>query len=162
MNAQLNERRELAVEVLRLAKDRLLVSSPFLAPAASLLPLFPPPMRFRRCRVLMRRFSTSTPTVCWLALPQRMKRPCMTTCIRCFIACSCTPSPTLGKTGHVGTWPDDIAAECVAVELCGPRPGDTSARRGVCSQAHLRRLAAGPADCGIGVQAAENRPFCGR
>ena len=43
MNAQLSERQELAVEVLRLAKDRLLVSSPFLAPAASLLPFVPSP-----------------------------------------------------------------------------------------------------------------------
>lgn len=43
MNAQLSERQKLAVEVLRLAKDRLLVSSPFLAPAASLLPFVPSP-----------------------------------------------------------------------------------------------------------------------
>ena len=159
MNAQLSERQELAVEVLRLAKDRLLVSSPFLAPAASLLPFVPSPDALSPLSGTDAKafyFNADHVLACFAATHEAPVHDYVHTLLHCLFL---HPFANPGQNQARWDLACDIAAECIAVELCGPRPGGYGQQHGVCSRAHLRRLAAGPADCGIDVRAAENRPF---
>ena len=137
MNAQLSERQKLAVEVLQLAKDRLLVSSPFLAPAASLLPFVPSPdalspLSGTDAKVFY--FNADHVLACFAATHEAPVHDYVHTLLHCLFL---HPFANPGQNQARWDLACDIAAECVAVELCGPRPGDTSdgaeyARRRIC------------------------------
>lgn len=137
MNAQLSERQKLAVEVLRLAKDRLLVSSPFLAPAASLLPFAPSPdalspLSGTDAKVFY--FNADHVLACFAATHEAPVHDYVHTLLHCLFL---HPFTNPGQNQARWDLACDIAAECIAVELCGPRPGDTSdgaeyARRRIC------------------------------
>lgn len=137
MNAQLSERQKLAVEVLQLAKDRLLVSSPFLAPAASLLPFVPSPdelslLSGTDAKVFY--FNADHVLACFAATHEAPAHDYVHTLLHCLFL---HPFANPGQNQARWDLACDIAAECIAVELCGPRPGDTSdgaeyARRRIC------------------------------
>lgn len=137
MNAQLSERQKLAVEVLQLAKDRLLVSSPFLAPAASLLPFVPSPdalspLSGTDAKVFY--FNADHVLACFAATHEAPVHDYVHTLLHCLFL---HPFANPGQNQARWDLACDIAAECIAVELCGPRPGDTSdgaeyARRRIC------------------------------
>lgn len=137
MNAQLSERQKLAVEVLQLAKDRLLVSSPFLAPAASLLPFVPSPdalspLSGTDAKVFY--FNADHVLACFAATHEAPVHDYVHTLLHCLFL---HPFANPGQNQTRWDLACDIAAECIAVELCGPRPGDTSdgaeyARRRIC------------------------------
>lgn len=137
MNAQLSERQELAVEVLRLAKDRLLVSSPFLAPAASLLPFVPSPDALSPLSGTDAKafyFNADHVLACFAATHEAPVHDYVHTLLHCLFL---HPFANPGQNRARWDLACDIAAECIAVELCGPRPGDTSdgaeyARRRIC------------------------------
>lgn len=125
MNAQLSERQELAVEVLRLAKDRLLVSSPFLAPAASLLPFVPSPDALSPLSGTDAKafyFNADHVLACFAATHEAPVHDYVHTLLHCLFL---HPFANPGQNRARWDLACDIAAECVAVELCGPRPGDT-------------------------------------
>lgn len=125
MNAQLSERQKLAVEVLRLAKDRLLVSSPFLAPAASLLPFVPSPNTLSPLSGTDAKafyFNADHVLACFAATHEAPVHDYVHTLLHClFLHLFANPGQNRARWDLAC----DIAAECVAVELCGPRPGDT-------------------------------------
>ena len=137
MNAQLSERQELAVEVLRLAKDRLLVSSPFLAPAASLLPFAPSPdalspLSGTDAKVFS--FNADCVLADFAATHEAPVHYYVHTLLHCLFL---HPFANPGQNQARWDLACDIAAECIAIELFGPRPGDTSdgaeyARRRIC------------------------------
>lgn len=137
MNVQLSERQELAVEVLRLAKDRLLVSSPFLAPAASLLPFVPSPNTLSPLSGTDAKafyFNADHVLACFAATHEAPVHDYVHTLLHCLFL---HPFANSGQNQARWDLACDIAAECIAVELCGPRPGDTSdgakyARRRIC------------------------------
>lgn len=125
MNAQLSERQELAVEVLRLAKDRLLVSSPFLAPAASLLPFVPSPdalspLSGTDAKVFY--FNADHVLACFAATHEAPVHDYVHTLLHCLFL---HPFANPGQNQAHWDLACDIAAECIAAELCGPRPGNT-------------------------------------
>ena len=125
MNAQLSERQELAVEVLRLAKDRLLVSSPFLAPATSLLPFVPSPdvlspLSGTDAKAFY--FNADHVLACFAATHEAPVHDYVHTLLHCLFL---HPFANPGQNQARWDLACDIAAECIAIELCGPRPGDT-------------------------------------
>lgn len=125
MNAQLSERQKLAVEVLQLAKDRLLVSSPFLAPAASLLPFVPSPdalspLSGTDAKVFY--FNADHVLACFAATHEAPVHDYVHTLLHCLFL---HPFANPGQNQARWDLACDIAAECIAIELCGPRPGDT-------------------------------------
>lgn len=125
MNAQLSERQELAVEVLRLAKDRLLVSSPFLAPATSLLPFVPSPNTLSPLSGTDAKafyFNADHVLACFAATHEAPVHDYVHTLLHCLFL---HPFANPGQNQARWDLACDIAAECIAVELCGPRPGDT-------------------------------------
>lgn len=138
MNAQLSERQKLAVEVLRLAKDRLLVSSPFLAPAASLLPFVPSPDALSPLSGTDAKafyFNADHVLACFAATHEAPMHDYVHTLLHCLFL---HPFANPGQNRARWDLACDIAAECVVVELCGPRPGDTGssmeyARGRICS-----------------------------
>lgn len=126
MNAQLSERQELAVEVLRLAKDRLLVSSPFLAPAASLLPFAPSPDAVSPLSGTDAKafyFNADHVLACFAATREAPVRDYVHTLLHCLFL---HPFASPGQNRARWDLACDIAAECIAAELCGPRPGDAN------------------------------------
>lgn len=137
MNAQLSERQELAVEVLRLAKDRLLVSCPFLAPAASLLPFIPSPDAISPLSGTDAKafyFNADYVLACFAATREAPVHDYVHTLLHCLFL---HPFANPGQNRARWDLACDITAECIAVELCGPRPRDTGssmeyARRRIC------------------------------
>lgn len=126
MNAQLSERQELAVEVLRLAKDRLLVSSPFLAPAASLLPFVPSPDTLSPLSGTDAKafyFNADHVLACFAATREAPVHDYVHTLLHCLFL---HPFANPGQNRARWDLACDIAAECIAAELCGPRPGDAN------------------------------------
>ena len=124
MNAQLSERQELAVEVLRLAKDRLLVSCPFLAPAASLLPFVPSPDALSPLSGTDAKafyFNADYVLACFAATHEAPAHDYVHTLLHCLFL---HPFANPGQNRARWDLACDIAAECIAAELCGPRPGD--------------------------------------
>lgn len=124
MNAQLSERQELAVEVLRLAKDRLLVSNPFLAPAASLLPFVPSPdalFPLSGTDAKAFYFNADYALACFAATQEVPVHDYAHTLLHCLFL---HPFANPGQNRARWDLACDIAAECIAAELCGPRPGD--------------------------------------
>lgn len=124
MNAQLSERQELAVEVLQLAKDRLLVSCPFLAPAASLLPFVPSPdalcpLSGTDAKAFY--FNADHVLACFAATREAPVHDYVHTLLHCLFL---HPFANPGQNRARWDLACDIAAECIAAELCGPRPGD--------------------------------------
>ena len=124
MNAQLSERQELAVEVLRLAKDRLLVLNPFLAPAASLLPFVPspdaiPPLSGTDAKAFY--FNADYVLACFAATREVPVHDYAHTLLHCLFL---HPFANPGQNRARWDLACDIAAECIVAELCGPRPGD--------------------------------------
>ena len=126
MNAQLSERQELAVEVLRLAKDRLLVSCPFLAPAASLLPFVPSPDALSPLSGTDAKafyFNADHVLACFAATREAPVHDYAHTLLHCLFL---HPFANPGQNRARWDLACDIAAECIAAELCGPRPGDAN------------------------------------
>ena len=126
MNAQLSERQELAVEVLRLAKDRLLVSCPFLAPAASLLPFVPSPDALSPLSGTDAKafyFNADHVLACFAATREAPVHNYAHTLLHCLFL---HPFANPGQNRARWDLACDIAAECIAAELCGPRPGDAN------------------------------------
>ena len=124
MNAQLSERQELAVEVLRLAKDRLLVLNPFLAPAASLLPFVPSPDALSPLSGTDAKafyFNADHVLACFAATHEAPVHDYAHTLLHCLFL---HPFANPGQNRARWDLACDIAAECIATELCGPRPGD--------------------------------------
>ena len=124
MNAQLSERQKLAVEVLRLAKDRLLVSSPFLAPAASLLPFVPSPDALSPLSGTDAKafyFNADHVLACFAATREAPVHDYVHTLLHCLFL---HPFANPGQNRARWDLACDIAAECIVAELCGPRPGD--------------------------------------
>ena len=124
MNARLSERQELAVEVLRLAKDRLLVSCPFLAPAASLLPFAPSPDALSLLSGTDAKafyFNADHVLACFAATREAPVHNYVHTLLHCLFL---HPFANPGQNRARWDLACDIAAECVVAELCGPRPGD--------------------------------------
>lgn len=124
MNAQLSERQELAAEVLRLAKDRLLVSSPFLAPAASLLPFVPSPdalcpLSGTDAKAFY--FNADHVLACFAATCEAPMHDYVHTLLHCLFL---HPFANPGQNRARWDLACDIAAECIAADLCGSRPGD--------------------------------------
>ena len=122
MNAQLSERQELAVEVLRLAKDRLLVSSPFLAPAASLLPFVPSPDALSPLSGTDAKafyFNADHVLACFAATREAPVHDYVHTLLHCLFL---HPFANPGQNQARWDLACDIAAECIAAELCGPEP----------------------------------------
>ena len=135
MSAQLSERQKLAVEVLRLAKDRLLVSSPFLAPAASLLPFVPSPNTLSSLSGTDAKafyFNADHVLACFAATREAPVHDYVHTLLHCLLL---HPFANPGQNQARWDLACDIAAECIAVELCCPRPGDTgSSMEYVCAR----------------------------
>lgn len=135
MSAQLSERQKLAVEVLRLAKDRLLVSSPFLAPAASLLPFVPSPNTLSSLSGADAKafyFNADHVLACFAATREAPVHDYVHTLLHCLLL---HPFANPGQNQARWDLACDIAAECIAVELCCPRPGDTgSSMEYVCAR----------------------------
>lgn len=126
MNAQLSERQELAVEVLRLAKDRLLVSYPFLAPAASLLPFVPSPDTLSPLSGTDAKafyFNADHVLACFAATREAPVHDYVHTLLHCLFL---HPFANPGQNRARWDLACDIAAECIAAELCGPRPGNAN------------------------------------
>lgn len=126
MNAQLSERQKLAVEVLRLAKDRLLVSSPFLAPAASLLPFVPSPDALSPLSGTDAKafyFNADHVLACFAVTREAPAHDFVHTLLHCLFL---HPFANPGQNRACWDLACDIAAECIAAELCGPRPGDAN------------------------------------
>lgn len=126
MSAQLSERQKLAVEVLRLAKDRLLVSSPFLAPAASLLPFVPSPDTLSPLSGTDAKafyFNADHVLACFAATHEAPVHDYVHTLLHCLFL---HPFANPGQNRARWDLACDIAAECIAAELCGPRPGDAN------------------------------------
>lgn len=124
MNARLSERQELAVEVLRLAKDRLLVSCPFLAPAASLLPFVPSPDALSLLSGTDAKafyFNADHVLACFAATREAPVHDYAHTLLHCLFL---HPFANPGQNRARWDLACDIAAECIVAELCGPRPGD--------------------------------------
>lgn len=124
MNAQLSERQELAVEVLQLAKDRLLVSCPFLAPAASLLPFAPSPDALSPLSGTDAKafyFNADHVLACFAATREAPVHDYVHTLLHCLFL---HPFANPGQNRARWDLACDIAAECIVAELCGPRPGD--------------------------------------
>lgn len=124
MNAQLSERQELAVEVLQLAKDRLLVSCPFLAPATSLLPFVPSPdalFPLSGTNAKAFYFNAYRVLACFAATQEAPVHDYAHTLLHCLFL---HPFANPGQNRARWDLACDIAAECIATELCGPRPGD--------------------------------------
>ena len=124
MHAQLSERQELAVEVLRLAKDRLLVSNPFLAPAASLLPFVPSPnalspLSGTDAKVFY--FNADRVLACFAAAHEAPVHDYVHTLLHCLFL---HPFANPGQNRARWDLACDIAAECITTELCGPRAGN--------------------------------------
>lgn len=125
MSAQLSERQKLAVEVLWLAKDGLLVSSPFLAPATSLLPFVPSPNTLSPLSGTDAKafyFNADHVLACFAATHEAPVHDYVHTLLHCLFL---HPFANPGQNQARWDLACDIAAECIAVELCGPRPGDT-------------------------------------
>lgn len=126
MNAQLSEPQELAVEVLRLAKDRLLVSYPFLAPAASLLPFVPSPDTLSPLSGTDAKafyFNADHVLACFAATREAPVHDYVHTLLHCLFL---HPFANPGQNRARWDLACDIAAECIAAELCGPRPGNAN------------------------------------
>lgn len=126
MSAQLSERQKLAVEVLRLAKDRLLVSSPFLAPAASLLPFVPSPNTLSPLSGTDAKafyFDADHVLACFAATHEAPVHDYVHTLLHCLFL---HPFANPGQNQARWDLACDIAAECIAAELCGPRPGNAN------------------------------------
>ena len=126
MNAQLSERQELAVEVLRLAKDRLLVLNPFLAPAASLLPFAPSPNALSPLSGTDAKafyFNADHVLDCFAATCEAPVHDYTHTLLHCLFL---HPFANPGQDRARWDLACDIAAECIVAELCGPRPGDAA------------------------------------
>lgn len=124
MNAQLSERQELAVEVLQLAKDRLLVSCPFLAPAASLLPFVPSPDALSPLSGTDAKafyFNADHVLACFAATREAPVHDYVHTLLHCLFL---HPFANPGQNRARWDLACDIAAECIVAELCGPRPRD--------------------------------------
>lgn len=124
MNAQLSERQELAVEVLRLAKDGLLVLNPFLAPAASLLPFVPSPDALSPLSGTDAKafyFNADHVLACFAATHEAPVHDYAHTLLHCLFL---HPFANPGQNRARWDLACDIAAECIVAELCGPRPGD--------------------------------------
>ncbi len=124
MNAQLSERQELAVEVLRLAKDRLLVLNPFLVPAASLLPFVPSPDALSPLSGTDAKafyFNADHVPACFAATHEAPVHDYAHTLLHCLFL---HPFANPGQNRARWDLACDIAAECIVAELCGPRPGD--------------------------------------
>ena len=126
MNAQLSERQELAVEVLQLAKDRLLVSCPFLAPAASLLPFVPSPDALSPLSGTDAKafyFNADHVLACFAATREAPVHDYAHTLLHCLFL---HPFANPGQNRVRWDLACDIAAECIVAELCGPRPEDAN------------------------------------
>lgn len=126
MNAQLSERQKLAVEVLRLAKDRLLVSNPFLAPAASLLPFVPSPDALSPLSGTDAKafyFNADYVLACFAATHEAPVHDYVHTLLHCLFL---HPFANPGQNRARWDLACDIAAECIAAELCGPRTGNAN------------------------------------
>ena len=124
MNAQLSERQELAVEVLRLAKDRLLVSCPFLAPAASLLPFVSSPDALSPLSGTDAKafyFNADHVLACFAATREAPVHDYAHTLLHCLLL---HPFANPGQNRTRWDLACDIAAECIVAELCGPRTGN--------------------------------------
>lgn len=126
MNAQLSERQELAVEVLQLAKDRLLVLNPFLAPAASLLSFVPSPDAISLLSGTDAKafyFNADHVLSCFAATHKAPVHDYAHTLLHCLFL---HPFANPGQNRARWDLACDIAAECIVSELCGPRPGDAN------------------------------------
>ena len=124
MNAQLSERQKLAVEVLRLAKDRLLVLNPFLAPAASLLPFVPSPDALSPLSGTDAKafyFNADHVLACFAATREAPVHDYVHTLLHCLFL---HPFANPGQNRARWDLACDIAAECITAELCGPRTGN--------------------------------------
>lgn len=120
---QLTERQQLAIEVLQLAKDQLLASNPYLAPAASLLPFAPSPVElstFAGTDAKAFYFDADQVLTHFAATREAPLHDYTHTLLHCLFL---HPFANLGKDRARWDLACDIATEHVAAQLCGPRPG---------------------------------------
>lgn len=128
MNAQLTERQQLTVEVLQLAKDKLLASNPYLAPATSLLPFAPTPVDLSTQAGTDAKtfyFDADQVLTHFAASREAPLHNYAHTLLHCLFL---HPFANPGRSRKRWDLACDIATEHVAAQLCGPRPGDIGSR----------------------------------
>lgn len=121
----LTEQQHVAVEVLQLAKDQLLAANPYLAPAASMLPFVPSPVElFAQAGTDAQAFYFDANQVLarFAANHEAPPHDYAHTLLHCLFL---HPFANPGQNQARWDLACDIAAESVAAELCGPRPGAT-------------------------------------